>query len=472
MSALRPLILLSIILTAGGLAAEQLGPIVGPVEYNGYLVFDYPEGDNPITNIVFNVDPWVSECLIIVNVPAPWTYTYSDPTLTLSGGSLNPGGSVSVTVSLDDYFEEGEYQVTSVGTTSAGEVSNAIGPLLVGDLYLLRAISLANTYQTPLLGSIIGLVALELMFWYRNRPFRSMIPPVKEVNDFVRESEKILNKEGTSKIKVPETKTDPDPGSEHKSVIPELSIDDGSSHTRDDKYSQHSMYPPGEDPSELFRNLTGPGENDIDEPEKKKKSFDDIWNGRKDLKWAPLPPNLVDDALNSGRARTPEEIAEAIGDSLMLKTEKPAIDPLDSSKEPEPQPKTDASEYDDSDLPGLDDIPEPETEYDNSDLPGLDDIPDASEYDNSDLPGLEKPETEPSSSKSDNSDLPGLEKTPETEPTDRAWDSDLPERMDNPPEIEPSPKNDEIDLEELEEIRAREKKLRKLRLKPDEEVKG
>jgi len=195
-SALRPLLLLGVILTATGLASEQLGPIVGPVEYNGYLVFDYPEGDNPITNIVFEISGWISPSVIIVDVPAPWTYTFSEPTLTLSGGSLNPGGSVSVTVSLDDYFDEGEYTVSSIGTTSAGEESNSNGPLLVGDLYLLRVISLTNTYQTPLIGSVIGLIALELMFWWRNRPFRSMIPPVKEVNDFVRESQKILNKEG------------------------------------------------------------------------------------------------------------------------------------------------------------------------------------------------------------------------------------------------------------------------------------
>ena len=226
MSALRPLLVLGVILTATGLASGQLGPIVGPVEYNGYLVFDYPEGDNPITNIVFEISGWISPSVIIVDVPAPWTYTFSEPTLTLSGGSLNPGGSVSVVVSLDEYFDEGEYSVSSIGTTSAGEVSNAKGPLLVGDLYLLRVISLANTYLTPLIGSVIGLITLELMFWQRNRPFRSMIPPVKEVNDFVRESQNILNKEGTPKIKVPENNEDSDPG--HESVIPELGKYDGS----------------------------------------------------------------------------------------------------------------------------------------------------------------------------------------------------------------------------------------------------
>ena len=79
----------------------------GPLEYKGYLVFDYPEGDNPIVNIVFTVDPMIAGNLIIVDVPSPWSYGYSGGVLTLSGGSLSPGGTVSVTVSLNKYFEDG-----------------------------------------------------------------------------------------------------------------------------------------------------------------------------------------------------------------------------------------------------------------------------------------------------------------------------------------------------------------------------
>lgn len=380
MSVLRPLILLSIILTASGIASEQLGPIVGPVEYNGYLVFDYPEGDNPIVNIVFDVDPWVSECLLIVNVPAPWTYTYSDSILTLSGGSLNPGGSVSVTVSLDEYFEEGEYQVTSVGTTSAGEVSNAAGLLLVGNLYLLRVISLANTYQTPLLGSVIGLIALELMFWYRNRPFRDIIPPVKEVNDFVRESETVLNQNGKPKDPiVDDSKSD----IKHESVIPELAPYDGTApidHSEKespeiDNITQHSMYPPGEDPSELFRYLNEHSEKGPDEAKKGETFFGGSLTGNDDIKYE-FTPEQVDNILNSGKAKSPEKIAEAIGDSLLPDSGTINSDPANSEiKKPKTQTKTD-TEYDDSDLPGLEGIPEPDSSgYDDSDLPALDDQP-------------------------------------------------------------------------------------------------
>ena len=76
-------------------ASDILGDYVGPLEYKGYLVFDYPEGDNPIVNIVFTVDPMIAGNLILVDVPSPWSYGYSVGVLTLSGGSLSPGGAHS-----------------------------------------------------------------------------------------------------------------------------------------------------------------------------------------------------------------------------------------------------------------------------------------------------------------------------------------------------------------------------------------
>ena len=63
---------------------------------------------------------WTQYNLIIVDVPSPWSYSYSAGSLTLSGGSLQPGGVVSVMVSLNKYFEGGEYSVSSLGTTTAG----------------------------------------------------------------------------------------------------------------------------------------------------------------------------------------------------------------------------------------------------------------------------------------------------------------------------------------------------------------
>ena len=138
LSALRYLLIIGLILTASGFSSDILGEYIGPLEYKGYLEFDYPEGENPINNIVFNVDSTLAGNLIIVNVPSPWSHSYGGGTLTLTGGSLSPGGSVRVTVSLNKYFEAGEYPISSVGTTTAGEESQASGPLLVGGLVFLN----------------------------------------------------------------------------------------------------------------------------------------------------------------------------------------------------------------------------------------------------------------------------------------------------------------------------------------------
>jgi hypothetical protein len=166
MSALRPLLVLGILITASGFASDILGDYLGPIDYKGYLVFDYPEGENQINNIVFTVDSTLAGNLIIVSVPSPWSHSYGGGVLTLSSSSLGPGESVRVTVSLNKYFEDGEYLVTSVGTTTTGEVSQASGPLLVGEMYLLNFIAMASAYRFPLTGTVVGLGFLE---WYLRR---------------------------------------------------------------------------------------------------------------------------------------------------------------------------------------------------------------------------------------------------------------------------------------------------------------
>ena len=160
---------LGILLTASAFASDILGDYLGPFDYKGYLVFDYPEGENPINNIVFTVDSTLADNLIIVSVPSSWSYGYASPVLTLSGGSLGPGGSVSVTVSLNKYFDESEYAVSSVGTTTAGEVSQASGPLLVGDLVLLNVIGMAYTNRYALTGATVAIGFLEVFLSTRKR---------------------------------------------------------------------------------------------------------------------------------------------------------------------------------------------------------------------------------------------------------------------------------------------------------------
>lgn len=185
LSLLKPLFVIGILLTASGFAADILGEYVGPIEYKGYLVFDYPEGENPITNIVYIVDPSLSDSLIIVSVPSAWSHSYGGGTLTLSGGSLSPGGTVRVTVSLNKHHEEGEYPVSSVGTTSTGEVSQSSGPLLVGNLILLNLLGMASAFRLPLAGVTVVTGLLEWYMSGRKRVGLGDVPTTKTTVDNV-----------------------------------------------------------------------------------------------------------------------------------------------------------------------------------------------------------------------------------------------------------------------------------------------
>lgn len=185
MSALRALAVIGLLLTASGFASDILGEYIGPMEYKGYLVFDYPEGENPITNIVFTIDSTLANDLIILNVPSPWSHSYSGGALTLSGGSLSPGGTVTVTVSLKKFFEDGEYPTSSVGTTSTGETSHASGPLLVGNMILLNFLGLVSAFKLPLAGVTVGLGLLEWFLFRRRRIGPTDIPTIKTPVDTV-----------------------------------------------------------------------------------------------------------------------------------------------------------------------------------------------------------------------------------------------------------------------------------------------
>jgi UDP-2,3-diacylglucosamine pyrophosphatase LpxH len=157
---LRSLFIIGLLISICALAPDQVGNIIGPVEYKGVIVFDYPFGDNPINNIIINPDPILANNLIIVSVPSTWTYSYSGGILTLSGGLLSPSDYIQVTVSLNKYFEAGEYQANGVGTTTNGETSLSSGVLLVGQLNLLYTIGLASNNLIPLL---LGTFALGLL---------------------------------------------------------------------------------------------------------------------------------------------------------------------------------------------------------------------------------------------------------------------------------------------------------------------
>ncbi len=160
---LRSYIAFGLILTGAAYSADFFSPFIGPTEYRGQLGFTYVEGETPITGITFEVDPRIAGSLIILEVPAGWSHTFTGGTVELSGGSLSPGESVVVSVSLARFVEPDEYSISSTGVTSGGETVQAAGSLVVTLMVILRTLTAISSVKTTASLGTVSLVFVDIL---------------------------------------------------------------------------------------------------------------------------------------------------------------------------------------------------------------------------------------------------------------------------------------------------------------------
>ena len=172
---LRSYIALGLILTGAAYSADFFSPFIGPTEFRGQLGFPYVEGENPITGITFQVDPRIAGSLLILEVPAGWSHTFTGGTLELSGGSLSPGESLAVPVSLSSYVEPDEYPISSTGVTSGGKTVQAAGSLVVTMMAILRTLGAISSVKTTASLGTVGLVFVDIIL----KRFRGRVDPEK-----------------------------------------------------------------------------------------------------------------------------------------------------------------------------------------------------------------------------------------------------------------------------------------------------
>jgi UDP-2,3-diacylglucosamine pyrophosphatase LpxH len=96
-------------------------------------------------------------------VPEGWSCTQSDFGLTLSGGQLLPGESLTVETSLKRYVEPGNRPYDVFATTTKGEVLSGTGALSIKEMILLKIIQLMSAYKVPILITTVSLGILETM---------------------------------------------------------------------------------------------------------------------------------------------------------------------------------------------------------------------------------------------------------------------------------------------------------------------
>jgi len=96
---------------------------------------------------------------------AGWNVNLAGNALSLTGGTLNPGGSVTVDYRLSQYIQGGTRTVTATSTTSSGSTSSTHVSLLVPEAFLLAlAWMLYQNAIWLLVLTIIVLVIIIVLF--------------------------------------------------------------------------------------------------------------------------------------------------------------------------------------------------------------------------------------------------------------------------------------------------------------------
>ena len=164
MASFRLPLALLLILSVIAFTADPLSAIIGPLEYTGSLGYTYVEGENPIIKVVFQFDDEIGRQLLVTYASPQWSWTQGGNTLTLTGGSLQPGDALSIQVSFRQFVPPGEKPFQATGTTSAGEETTAYGVLVVSLMILLQVLLFLSVNRYIILGVtlVIGIIELWL----------------------------------------------------------------------------------------------------------------------------------------------------------------------------------------------------------------------------------------------------------------------------------------------------------------------
>ncbi len=177
-------IIITIVLIGGFTAlSDILSPIIGSYVSQGRLNYSYSKGEEAITRITFKIDPTLAENIMIKNVPSGWSYTLEGDTLVLSGGSLPPGGSVSIEYSLKRYIPPGELPVTATGSTLGGQTVQSTGRVVVSENIILLIIYIFIILKIPILVVLAGIGGLAVTSHLKKPSKKEPIPKKVEESE-------------------------------------------------------------------------------------------------------------------------------------------------------------------------------------------------------------------------------------------------------------------------------------------------
>jgi len=155
-----PLIILFIILLFLFFFAGTLVELVSNWAAQGSFTYTYVSGSAPIVSITYTLPQELADSMVPDQV-AGWAVNLAGNVLSVTGGTLNPGGSVTIDYRLSKYIAGGTRTVTAMSKTSSGNTLTNQIPLQVPDTFLLGLVWML--YQNAIWLLVLAIIVLVLI---------------------------------------------------------------------------------------------------------------------------------------------------------------------------------------------------------------------------------------------------------------------------------------------------------------------
>ena len=155
-----PLIILFIILLFLFLFAGTLVELASNWSAHGSFTFSYLSGDEAIVSIAYTLPQDLADAMAPQQTSG-WSVSLADNILSVTGGTLNPGESVTVDYRLTQYIKGGTRAVTATSTTASGTTSTTDSSLQVPEVFLLALAWML--YQNAIWLLVLAIIVLVLI---------------------------------------------------------------------------------------------------------------------------------------------------------------------------------------------------------------------------------------------------------------------------------------------------------------------
>ncbi|PVX23720.1 MAG: hypothetical protein CW691_09875 [Candidatus Bathyarchaeum sp.] len=155
-----PLIIVFIILLFLFFFAGTLVELMSSLTAQGSFTYSYMAGSEPIVSIDYTLPQDLADVMVSEQASG-WTVNLAGNVLSLTGGTLNPGDSVTVDYRLSNYIKGGARTITATGTTTSGAQLASQSSFQVPEAFLLALAWMM--YQNAIWLLILAIIVLVLI---------------------------------------------------------------------------------------------------------------------------------------------------------------------------------------------------------------------------------------------------------------------------------------------------------------------